>query len=294
MFRLKSEQIAEAQRYQDLMHSPVTEKVGPINAKRMFQDALADPVKMATLINASGGGPDMARRLVKEVFEQAQPFKNGQYDPDGIIRMLHAGEAPTADSKPSMALLFEKAYGAKEGQQHWEVLNAIANFMKRDAMTAPEYLRPNPVLGGSPVKEATGQGMASWIAAGRAQMAGQVGSTYFAALGLSRFINAKVQAKIAAAERKALYDPETARAVLEMASTNATEPLALTTFQKIFGNLRLEGGKKLVDSLVDRGYVRQFAARGAVFGAEKSQQDTTDPNDRNTARRLRAQQQPVQ
>jgi hypothetical protein len=127
--------------------------------------------------------------------------------------------------------------------------------------------------------------MASWISAWRAQAARQTGATYFATLGLSRFANAKVQAAIERAKHRALYDPKTADAILEMVSTPMTEPLSMTTAKKIFGDIRLAGGQKLIDRLIDKDYVKSHVSRGLIYGAEKAMQEQDDTTGRTGARR---------
>ena len=125
--------------------------------------------------------------------------------------------------------------------------------------------------------------MASHISAIRAQAAGQTGSTYFAALGLSRFANAKVQSAVEKAKLKALYDPATADAILEMAAKPVSDPLSLTTARKIFGDIRLPNGEKLMDKLIDKGYVKSYVGRGMMYGAGEDLADKKNPS-RSVAR----------
>lgn len=258
VLKLQTEKKAELDRYKDLMASDVTKAVGPVQAKAMFQAALADPNKMRQLLAAMPKGQgDGAERLVKEVFQQAHPIKNGTYDPEALYQLVKAGKS-NLQGPSSMEILFKSAFGEKEGQRHMDTLEAISNFTKREAATNPSHLRPESLLSASPVKEQTGQTMASWISAWRAQEIGATGSTYFTTLGLSRFANAKVQQAVEAAKVKALYDPATATAILEMAAKPTSEALSMTTARKIFKDIRLPNGQNLVDTLVDRGFVKAY------------------------------------
>jgi hypothetical protein len=268
----QAEKSAELQRYKDIMGSDVTAAVGPIQAKQMFQAALADPLKMQRLLTAYKGAP---QSLVEEVWKQANPFRNGEYDADAILNMVRAGKR-TGDTPSSMELLFTKAFGEKEGERHLATLEAISNFTKRQAATDPRYLQAGSLLSDRPVKEATGQSMASWISAWRAQASGQTGASYFTTLGLSRFANVKVQQAIERAKHRALYDPKTADAILELVATDKSQPISLTTARKIFGDIRLADGKRLVDRLIDKGYVKQYISRGIIYGTEKALQEKED------------------
>ena len=269
---LMTEQQRELVRYRDIVGSPVTQSIGPVQAKKMYEQVLADPLKMDALLRAVPGNKgDAAKKMVKEVWLQANPMKDGVYDPESIMKLLTAGSNNPA-VKSSMGMLFETAFGKEGGQKHWDTLNAIAGFQAREAMTNPGIVKPGEMISASPILQATGQRAASWISAGRVVGAGQAGGTYFTILGLSRFANAKAQAAVESAKLKALYDPDTAKAVLEMAATPSTQPLGLSTARKIFGNLSLPNGQSLVDRLIDRGYVKQYVVRGAVYGAEQALQ----------------------
>jgi hypothetical protein len=283
VLKLKGEQKAELDRYKELMGMDITKEVGPIQAKDMFTAALADPNKMRSLIAAMPkGGGDAAERLVKEVFLQAHPMKAGEYDPEALFHLVTSGKG-SVQGPSSMQVLFEAAFGAKEGKRHMDVLEAIANFTKREAMTNPRYMSSGSLMSESPVKEKTGQTMASWISAWRAQEMGATGSTYFATLGLSRFANSKVQQAVERAKTRALYDPQTAEAILEMAAKPVSDPLSLTTARKIFGDMRLPDGKRLMDKLIDKGYVKKYVARGLIYGAAEDASDKRNPS-RSVAR----------
>ena len=103
-------------------------------------------------------------------------------------------------------------------------------------------------------------------------MAGQVGASYLATLGISRFANAKMQAAVDKAKVKALYDPDTATAILELAATPSTQPLGLSTVQKLFRGINIGNGQSLVDRLIERGLVSSNIGRGALYGAEQAKQ----------------------
>jgi len=267
---LQSETKRELDRFNDITGGVIGTEIGHLQAKIMYQRVLADPLKMEALLKAMPSNKgDAARKMVKEVWIQANPMKDGHYDPEAITTMLNAGSNSPA-VKASMERLFEAAFGKEEGKRHWEVLNAIAGFTAREAMTAPRNMRSGELLSESPIKGFTGQSAASWISAGRAVGSGQAGGTYFTMLGLSRFANAKAQAAVENAKLKALYDPDTAKAILELAATPTTQPLGLSTAKKIFGNVSLPNGQNLVDRLIDRGYVKKYLSRGAIYGMEQS------------------------
>jgi hypothetical protein len=113
---------------------------------------------------------------------------------------------------------FSRAFGDKEGKRHLDTLEAISRFTIRQAATDPKYLQAGSILKDSPVRAATGAGMQSWVNDLRAVTMGRTGANYTALLGMSRFVNAKVQNAVEQAKRRALYDPETATAILNIAS----------------------------------------------------------------------------
>jgi hypothetical protein len=278
---LENEKKMELDRYKDLMKSDVTKSIGPVQAKQFFEAILADPVKMEQAIKLNGVTP---KKLVKEIFEHANPFQAGEYNPEAVLQLAESGKG-IKGSKSSMELLLESAFGPEQGKQHLDTIEAIARFTKRQMATEPRELQATSILNESPVLKATGQRTASWIAAIRASWAGNTSSTYVGALGLSRFANAKVQAAVEKAKRQALYDPETAKAILEMAGKDSTEALSLTTAKKIFGDLRLADGQRVIDKMIDKGYVQKHIGRGIIYGMEKIEQDAEDPKNRSTARR---------
>ncbi len=266
LMREKDKEIA---RYADLMKGPVTKAIGPVQAKMLYGSVLADPVKMdnflASVPKIKG---DVAKQMAKEVFLQANPMRGGEYDASALVDMLLAGKSdPTRQS--SLEKLFAAAYGPAVAKKHMATLESIANLSLREAATNPVNLRPGSLLSESPIKEQTGQTMASWISAWSRQESGMTGSGYFTILGLSRFANAKAQAAVEAAKLKALYDPDTAEAILQMAKTPSNQPIGASALRKIFGNLTTGDGKKLVDKLIDAGYTGQHVSRGVAYGAEK-------------------------
>jgi hypothetical protein len=282
MLTLQNEKKMELQRYRDIMGSDVTKAVGPIQAKAMFQAALSDPLKMEQLLAATKGGA--AKELVKEVFQQANPFKNGDYDPEAILKIVQAGKR-TSETPSPMETLFSRAFGEREGKRHLDTLEAISRFTIRQAATDPKYLQAGSILTDSPVKSATGAGMQSWVNDLRAVSTGRTGANYTALLGMSRFVNAKVQNAVEQAKRRALYDPETATAILELSATPSSQPLSLTTARKVFGDIRTNSGQSLVDRLIDKGYVKAYVFRGMIYGAEKAIQESEDPESRQNRRR---------
>lgn len=272
--KLKSEQDTEVARYKDIMGSPVTTEIGPLQAKTFYQNMLADPLKTRDFIAKIPANKREAatQGMVKEMWLQANPMKDGVYDAKPLLTMLHAGKTDPAKAS-SMQQWSEAAFGKEEGKAHMDRLEAIGNFMKREELTNPTSLKAGPMLADSPIKEATGQGAASWISAYRASKFGFTGGTYFAALGLSRFANTRVQQAFEKAQMRALYDPEMSKAILEMAATPANEAIGYSSALKVLGGIKLEDGMKLVDHLIDRGYVKKYLRRGAIYGAEKAADD---------------------
>jgi hypothetical protein len=281
---LENEKKLEMERYKAVMGGDVGQAIGPVQAKKFFESILADPLKMRQTLAIDGVSP---KRLVKEIFQQANPFKNREYDPDGILTLVEAGKK--LDGPSSMKTLLDAAFGREVGGKHLATLEAIARFTQRQALTDPRHLQATSMLVENPVEKTSGQKMASWISSFRAKIAGNTSGTYVAALGLSRFANAKVQAAVERAKHQALYDPETAQAILEMAGKDASQPLSMTTAKKIFGDIRDASGQLLIDKMIDKGFVEKNVSRGIIYGLQKIEQDREDPQNRETARRLRAQ-----
>lgn len=285
LYTLETEKAAEIKRYEDIMHGPVTKSVGYAQAKVMFQEALAKPEKMEELIRATKGAA--SKEMVKELFDQADPFRGGEYDPDALLLMLKAGKS-SPDSPSSMKILFDSAFGPKLAQHHIDTLEAIARFAKRQAATDPKSLQIGQILDQSPIKEATGSSAASIISSIRAQAAGNTSSSYVAVLTLSRFVNAKMQAAMSKAMHNALYDPEMADAILEMSSKPANQAMSVTSAVKVgFDKIKDANGRNMLERMIDAGYVKDYTSRGLLYGVEATQTQERDPDSRANLRKKR-------
>lgn len=263
IYKMRAEKEAQLDRYKDLMKGPVTKEVTAVQAKQMFQAALADPAKMTKLLDAM---PSLEKDLVKEVFQQANPMQGDRYDAKALRDMLNAGKTKL-QGPSSMQIMFERAFGKEGGDRQFQVLEAIARLQEREALTNPENLRPKELFASDPIKRTTGQTGASWIQSIRTAWARQTGVTYVTALGLSRFALARVTQAVDNAKLKALYDPPTTEAILELMSKGQGEPLSMTTGNAVWG-----GVKGLVGKMVEAGYIKRYVPRGMVYGAADEDQ----------------------
>jgi hypothetical protein len=271
--RLQLQRKAELERYEFIMSGDITKAVGPVQAKIMFEKALADPDKMRALIAAfPEGGGGAAKRLTKELFLQANPFRSGEYDQDALYKMLNAGRKDQF-SPSTLQLLFDSAFGKEAGAKHLHVLEAIGRFTEREAAVNPVNLRPQSLISDAPVSQGSGSTMASHLSNLRNMETGRSGSTFVATLSLSRLVNTKVQQAVEAAKIKALYDPETAEAVLALAATPINKPVAYGMMKLVLGGIKLENGTSLLDHMVDKGYVKKYVSRGIIAGIETASED---------------------
>ncbi len=285
IYGLQLDKAAEIKRYEDIMKGPVTKSVGWQQAKDMFQEALGNPDKMHDLLAATKGVA--AKELVKEMFEQADPFKGGDYDAQALLKMISAGKS-SPDAPSSMRILFNAAYGPKDAQHHIDTLEAIARFVLRQEATDPRNLQVGQILKLEPVKQATGSTGASIISSIRAQAAGNTSSAYVAVLTTSRFVNMKIQSALTNAMHTSLYDPDMADAILEMSAKPANEPLSKSAAVKVgFDKIKDATGKNILQRMIDVGYVKDYVARGIIAGGEQSKRETDDPYSRENLRRKR-------
>jgi hypothetical protein len=274
--KMLNDSLAEEQRYKTIAGSPLSQAVGPDQAAKMISGALTDPRKMNQIINAVGGNtatPHRATKLqpiIDDVMERLNIIQDGKFDGARMRDVLEK-------SRPGLKTLFEARYGKEIAAQHIERLNAIAKLAERQSIAELRELPPTQRLSSDITKDISGSSGASWIAYVKNASEGRAGSGYIAGIAGSRFFNQKLQAAMQDAERKALNDPEMSKAILEMYTKSAKDPLSSQAANKVFlgaGNT----GKEFIAKLVDAGYInsnlRQGARLGLTQGSQKTEEET--------------------
>ena len=255
--------------YANVVGSPLTEKIGPVQAQQLLLQSLADPVKMEKLLNSPlGATPEAAKSVLKEATTFANPMKEGKYDPDKLVKLLTMGERRPGEPT-SLQMLFNKAMGPEEGAKHATRLMAVAELMRREAMTDSSYMRFQPQGDKGPVQGASGQTMASWIGQWYAVESGRVGKPYALVTAGGRFLNNSMQKAATQAMERALYDPAMSDAVLELVQTPSNQAVSREAWSKVFG--AADGASKMLKNLTDHGLILAQIARGALYGVQQEE-----------------------
>lgn len=256
---------AEADRAQEAFKivtgSPLTAEFGKRQSDELISAALSDPRKMGRLMSSLAGGQsakgaETSKALIKDIMARATPWKEMpgggiEYDPARLIKLLDSGRAGEG-SVGGLQVLFRGAFGKNIGDQHLDNLRAIALLTQRQALTNPRYLRPSEPFPTDVFKDVTGQTGASWLNQINATVQGRSSGLYSGAFGLGRFVNSKLKAAYAEAQQKALFDPDMAKAILELAATPATERASVSAFKKVLGGAGADT-EALAKRLVEHG-----------------------------------------
>jgi hypothetical protein len=264
--------------YKTVVGSPITQAVGPVQAQHLLLESLADPLKMKQLLDSPiGKTADQAKSVLKEATTFADPMKDGKYDPDKLVKLLTLGERRPGEPTP-LQMLFNKAMGPQEGAAHATRLTAIAELMRREAMTDAKYMRFQPQGDKGAVSAATGQTMASWIGQFYATESGRIGKPFAFATAGGRFLNNEMQKAATRAMERALYDPAMSSAILELVQTPANQPISRSAWNAVFG--AAEGSNKVLRNMIDHGRIRETIARGALYGHEAAVQDKREEKEK--------------
>lgn len=269
--KIKSEQARIQTDFETLINGDITQEIGPAQAAQLFTQALSDPLKMEKLLASElGNTPDNAKRLLKEAMAYANPLKpDGSIDYTKLAKLMEAGQQ-RVDMPNTLEMLTNRALGNKEGAAHLERMKQISELMRRDAQLDPEHLRiaDKAAWGDNPVKSQTGQTLASWLTGFRSMDAG-FGKHYFPLISAGRFVNTRIQTAVEGSIQKALYDPETSKAVLEMVATPQNQPISSKVLDSIFGS-STELRRVVQKELLEQGLVRKITEQGALIGGTKA------------------------
>lgn len=267
--KIRAEQQRIEENFQQLVGSPITKEIGPLQAQQLFVKALSDPDKMQQLLKSDlANTPEKAKSLLKEAMAYANPLKpDGGIDYTKFAQLMQAGQY-RIDMPNTLEMLTTKALGEKEGAAHMDRLRQISELMRRDAQLDPEHLRLiDPASWSDPVKRATGQSMASWYTGFRSMDVG-FGRHYFPLIAAGRFVNTRIQQAVETTIEKALYDPEASQALLSMVATPSNQPIGSKVLDVMFGS-STELRKIVQKDLLEHGLVRSMAKRGSLIGVTK-------------------------
>ena len=263
--QVKAEQEQITANFKELTGSPLTKDIGPMAAQQLFVQALSDPQKMEKLLASTiANTPEKAKSLLKEAMLYANPVTPQGIDYTRLATLMEAGQH-RADMPNTLEMLVTKALGKEEGKAHLDRLGMISELMRRDANLDPAHLRIADFKSSdSPVRQATGQTVASWMTGFRSMDAG-FGKHYFPMISAGRFVNTQVQQAVDRSIQKALYDPEASQAVLAMVSTPSNQPISTRVLDSIFGNAT-EIRRIVQKDLLEKGLVRKMTDRGTAIG----------------------------
>jgi len=261
--------------YAESVRSPLNATLGVDKANRLVSNALSDPRHMNRLISVmeKHGGIDS---LMKDVSSRINIMKDGQFDPFRMDQVLKDGE-------PGLRVLFAKKFGPTQGEEHYKVLKAIATLGKRQTIADVRQMPPAERISTDPLKGATGSSGASFMSYWRSTTQGYTSTPYIGALAGGRYLNQQLQNSLKDAELKAFNDPEMAKAVLEMYSKKAGEPITMQSARRVFGSgarMTADMTKKFLDWMVDRGYVIPTTGKGAQLGATSALQEKKEKKEK--------------
>jgi hypothetical protein len=243
--------------------------------EQLLINSLKDSTKMKEILASPlGNTPEAAQSLVKELMLHARPFKGDKYDASELEKLLNTGEHRVGEPS-SMQLLFNKALGVEKGAEHMANLKAIAELMKREAMTDSSYMRFQNQGGKGPVEQATGQGAPSWLALYYASKSGRIGAPYALGVAAGRFVNNSMAKAAEESMQRATYDPEMSKAILELAATPSNQQISGKAWKLGIG--AADGAAKMFKNLTDHGLIKSNVVRGAMVGIEQADQEQDKP-----------------
>lgn len=268
IYQAQLEKEARAEQFREIAGGPLDQLVGPVQAKSLYTAAMSDPRKMGQLLAALNTDK---KAVVKEIMQLADPFKRGpsgalEYDGKALLKLLSAGSGPNGEGPSSLQVAFRKAFGDKEGDAQIERLRAIATLQERQALTSGGSLRPSQTVGG--MENPAGQSAASIISGVKSWVEGRTSGVWFGTQFGSRFLNAKVQVALEKAQAKALYDPDTAKAILELSQTLSTDSISKRTADSVWSSV----GQFLSD-LTNKGFIKTTSVRSGALALTEADEE---------------------